>query len=76
MPHRKVSFGFFYATLDSRLNGKLIYFTRLRALQAAAQDLARQRTTDSLKKGLENRPTRDDLIERKLVTTILGLLRF
>ncbi|KAL8979094.1 MAG: hypothetical protein Q9205_005489 [Flavoplaca limonia] len=34
------------------------------ALQSAAQDLERQRATDSLKKGLEKRPERDELIER------------
>ena len=32
--------------------------------QSAAHDLERQRATDSLKKGLENRPQREDLIER------------
>lgn len=36
-----------------------------RALQSAAQELERQRATDSLKKGLEKRPERDQLIERK-----------
>ncbi|CAO1596233.1 hypothetical protein XANCAGTX0491_000085 [Xanthoria calcicola] len=34
------------------------------ALQSAAQELERQRATDSLKKGLEKRPERDELIER------------
>ncbi|KAA6410291.1 MAG: hypothetical protein FRX48_05712 [Lasallia pustulata] len=34
------------------------------ALQSAALELERQRTTDSLKKGLERRPERDELIER------------
>lgn len=37
---------------------------RNRALQSAAQELERQRATDSLKKGLEKRPERDELIER------------
>ena len=37
----------------------------LRSLQATAQDLERQRATDSLKKGLQHRPERDELIERK-----------
>lgn len=36
-----------------------------RALQAAQQDLERQRITDSLKKNLANRPEKDDLIGRK-----------
>ena len=35
-----------------------------RALQSAAQELERQRATDSLKKGLEKRPEREELIER------------
>lgn len=34
------------------------------ALQSAAQELERQRATDSLKKGLEKRPDREELIER------------
>ena len=40
-----------------------------RALQSTAQDLERQRATDSLKKGLEKRPERDELIERKCSTS-------
>jgi len=36
-----------------------------RALQSVAHDLERQRATDSLKKGLEKRPAREDLVERK-----------
>ena len=35
------------------------------SLQAAAQELERQRATDSLKKGLERRPEREELVERK-----------
>jgi len=35
-----------------------------RALQAAAHELERQKVTDSLKKGLEKRPQREDLVER------------
>jgi hypothetical protein len=35
-----------------------------RSLQAAAQELERQRAADSLKKGLEKRPAREDLVER------------
>ncbi|KAI9872673.1 MAG: hypothetical protein M1830_001311 [Pleopsidium flavum] len=34
------------------------------ALQSAAQELERQRATDSLKKSLEKRPEREELIER------------
>jgi hypothetical protein len=33
-------------------------------LQAAAHELERQKVTDSLKKGLEKRPQREDLVER------------
>lgn len=36
-----------------------------RALQAKQIELERQRVTDSLRKGLEKRPERDDLVERK-----------
>lgn len=36
-----------------------------RALQSAAQELERQRATDSLRKGLEKRPEREELIERR-----------
>lgn len=36
------------------------------ALQSAAQELERQRATDSLKKGLEKRPEKEELIERTL----------
>jgi hypothetical protein len=38
--------------------------TANRALQAAAHELERQKVTDSLKKGLEKRPHREDLVER------------
>ena len=41
----------------------------LRALQSAAQDLERQRATDSLKKGLGKRPERDELVERMIYPT-------
>ena len=37
-----------------------------RALQSAAQDLERQRATDSLRKGLERRPEKEELVERML----------
>jgi hypothetical protein len=37
-----------------------------RALQAKALELERQRATDSLKKGLERRPDKEELIERML----------
>lgn len=42
-----------------------------RALQAKALELERQQVTDSLKKGLEHRSERDELIGRKLTPTIL-----
>jgi hypothetical protein len=35
-----------------------------RALQSARQELDRQRATDSLKKNLEKRPDKDELVER------------
>ncbi|KAL9095906.1 MAG: hypothetical protein Q9165_001903 [Trypethelium subeluteriae] len=38
-----------------------------RALQAAAQDLERQRITDNLKKGLSHRPDKDTLVERNIL---------
>ncbi|KAI9745035.1 MAG: hypothetical protein M1818_001313 [Claussenomyces sp. TS43310] len=42
----------------------LLNTTAAPSLQAAAHDLERQKATDSLKKGLERRPHREDLIER------------
>lgn len=36
-----------------------------RSLQAAALELERQKVSDSLKKGLEKRAEREDLIERE-----------
>ena len=41
-----------------------------RALQSAAQELERQRATDSLKKGLEKRPEREELVERMRILNI------
>ena len=38
---------------------------RSSALQSTAIELERQRATDSLKKGLEKRPDREELVERK-----------
>ncbi|RDW73368.1 RPEL repeat protein [Coleophoma cylindrospora] len=38
-----------------------------RALQSAAHELERQRASDSLKKGLEKRPQREDLVERNIL---------
>ena len=52
----------------------LLKLVTYRALQSAAQDLERQRATDSLKKGLEKRPEKEQLIERTslfLITTSL-----
>ena len=36
-----------------------------RSLQAAQQELERQKATDSLRKQLEKRPEREELVERK-----------
>jgi hypothetical protein len=36
-----------------------------RSIQAAQYELEKQKITDNLKKGLEHRPERDALIERK-----------
>lgn len=41
------------------------------ALQSAAQELERQRATDSLKKGLEKRPEKEELVERMMVSNAL-----
>jgi len=38
-----------------------------RALQAKALELERQRATDNLRKGLNQRPARDDLIQRNIL---------
>jgi hypothetical protein len=38
-----------------------------RALQAKALELERQRATDNLKKGLNQRPARDDLVQRNIL---------
>lgn len=38
-----------------------------RALQAKALELERQRATDNLKKGLNQRPLRDDLVQRNIL---------
>jgi hypothetical protein len=40
---------------------------RNRALQAAQHELERQRITDNLKKGLEHRPEREDLVQRNIL---------
>ena len=39
---------------------------KIRAIQAAQLELERQQATDSLRKGLEKRPEREQLIERML----------
>lgn len=44
-----------------------------RALQSAAQELERQRATDSLKKGLEKRPEKEELVERMTRSKLFGL---
>lgn len=46
-----------------------------RALQATALDLERQRATDSLKKGLEKRPEREELVESMFCLRNQVLLR-
>ena len=51
-----------YVTLEPPINNSTL--TSGRALQSAAQELERQRATDSLKKGLETRPEKEELIER------------
>lgn len=38
--------------------------TMFRSLQAAQLELERQRATDSLRKNLEKRPEREELVER------------
>ena len=45
---------------------ELIDPTFHRALQSAAQELERQRATDSLRKGLEKRPEKEELVERRI----------
>lgn len=42
----------------------LLVDTRRRSLQAKAQELQRQQATDALKKGLAQRPKRDELVGR------------
>lgn len=46
-----------------------------RALQAAQQELERQRATDSLKKNLEKRPDREELVERTSFCNCIPTLR-
>jgi hypothetical protein len=41
--------------------------THISALQAKALELERQRATDNLRKGLNQRPARDDLIQRNIL---------
>lgn len=58
-----------YGEARGREEGKrsrnlLLTGVRNRALQSAAQDLERQRATDSLRKGLEKRPEKEELVER------------
>lgn len=38
-----------------------------RSIQAAQQELERQKNTDNLRKHLERRPEREQLVERKLI---------
>ncbi|KAL2010839.1 hypothetical protein VTN00DRAFT_3557 [Thermoascus crustaceus] len=40
------------------------------SLQAARQELARQRITDSLKRSLERRPEREELVERNILPAV------
>lgn len=48
----------------------LLTLVKCRALQAASQDLDRQRAQDNLKKNLERRPDREELIERMLALSL------
>ncbi|KAK2855608.1 hypothetical protein FQN49_005018 [Arthroderma sp. PD_2] len=45
----------------------LLDTTAAPSLQAAQQELARQKAADALKKGLEKRPDRDSLVERNIL---------
>lgn len=47
-----------------------------RALQSVQQELERQRVTDSLKKGLEHRPERQELVDRKCRAFTFNYLDF
>lgn len=53
-----------------------LIITPCRALQATAHDLERQRAADSLKKGLEHRPEREELVESMIYDLIeeIGVL--
>lgn len=54
-------------TLDTFLRRYHLLTDDARALQAASQELDRQRAQDSLRKNLEKRPARDELVERKFL---------
>jgi RPEL repeat len=43
-----------------------------RGLQAAQHELEKQKITDNLKKNLEHRPEREELVERKYMTFTRG----
>jgi hypothetical protein len=51
----------------------LLDTTAAPALQAKQLELERQRATDNLKKGLEKRPERGELVERKFMFHLLWL---
>ena len=49
----------------------MILLTATSALQAQQHDLEKQKTSDELKKKLNHRPERDDLVERMFTISIL-----
>lgn len=62
-PSSSPPFHFFIEILEFRIRSLTRICGASRALQATALDLERQRATDSLKKGLEKRPEREELVE-------------
>lgn len=52
----------------------LLDTTAAPALQAKALELERQRVTDSLKKGLANRPEKEILVERKFIASSIYVI--
>lgn len=65
-----------YVLVDSTVRmGSWLLTDVCRALQAASQDLDRQRAQNSLKKNLEKRPNRDELVERMFFALGFCLMR-
>jgi hypothetical protein len=55
----------------------IVHLGWCRSLQAAQQELTRQKTIDSLKKNLEKRPDRETLVERMCYPAmLLNLISF